>query len=538
MTKRKVLLIAVLFALIVMAFAITVSAAENTPVRVKVQTSVGSRELTTTVGKLFTITTVANSTDYSITGIKSFDNYSVTAIKEIHIPFDATRVTITSAYPSVDKVIFDDYSNVTVSSLTGLTKLTSIQVGASSNITFESGCLPNNVATMDFIGSKSNIKFGTSCFESEASVKTLNFGADSKYSFGQNCFKNTSIENLVLTDGATFTFDGTGAFANCTKLKYAYIGKGVTEIKNSPFDGCEALEMVYINGAISITDNAFRSSAEKAQLKVYIHTTAQVAIGTSAFAGRSSKGVVVCVLATNITSLSSCKYELHVGIQHAYTPAHSTPTCYTSYVTDCPCGQVKNAYYKLYASNASAREVKIEAGSNPGVPHDFSKVDYMSYDDGIFCSGVVSLKCKICDELEGIDRIAAPLVDFAGYSVTQVGAMGMVVGIRFNSVSIGYYEQSLGKDINFGMVLAAKDGIGSNNPLDANGNAISRSVYKLDMEAAGIFDGTLKLTNFTSATVRKEFVLSGYIKIGSDLYYIQGKELKDKPIAVNYTQIM
>ena len=125
MTKRKVLLIAVLFALIVMAFAITVSAAENTPVRVKVQTSVGSRELTTTVGKLFTITTVANSTDYSITGIKSFDNYSVTAIKEIHIPFDATRVTITSAYPSVDKVIFDDYSNVTVSSLTGLTKLTS-----------------------------------------------------------------------------------------------------------------------------------------------------------------------------------------------------------------------------------------------------------------------------------------------------------------------------------------------------------------------------------------------------------------------------
>lgn len=536
MTKRKVLLIAVLFALIVMAFALTVSAASNTPVKVKVQTSVGSREITTTVGKLFTVSETNNT--YIITGIKSFDNYSLTAIKEVHIPYDASGIRVSSVFSSVDKIIIDDFSKVSVASLAGFTKLSTIEVGSSATVTFENGCLPNLVETLNFTGTTSTITFASSSFEGKTSIKNVNFGAGSKYILGQNCFKNTGIENLEIKDGAAITFSGTGAFSNCASLKTVYLGNGVTNVNNSPFDGCDALEMVYITSANNIADNTFRrGSGEKAQLKVYIHTTAQVTISSSAFTNRSSLGVVVCVLSTSTTSLSNCKYELHVGIPHAYKPASTTPTCYNSYVTDCPCGKASNAYYKLYQSGKSMQVVELVAGSNPGVPHRFNGVDTMSYENGIFQNGTYTLKCSVCNESENTERVASAVAVFAGYSVSESNIKAMVVGVRYNSTSLKLYEEFVGEDINFGIVLAAKDGIGNNKPLDANGNAISKSVYKLNMESQGIYDGTVKLT-LNSASVMKEFVMSAYIKIGSKVYYIQGTELLDAPSTVKYTQFI
>lgn len=537
MTKRKVLLIAVLFALLVTVFALTVSAADNTPVKVKVQTSIGTRELNTTVGKLFTVITTNNT--YTITGIKSFDNYSLTAIKEIHIPYDAASIRVTSSFSSVEKIIVDDYSKVSVTSLAGFVNLKSIQVGSSATVTFENGCLPNLVESLEFSGVTSTLTFGSSCFEGKTSLKNVKFGSGSKYNFGQNCFKNTGIERLEIIDGATATFSAAGAFSNCSKLKYIYLGTGVSHVNNAPFSGCDALEMVYITSAASISDNAFsRGSQEKAQLKVYIHSTAQVTLDSGAFKNRSTLGVVVCVLSTSTTSLSSCKYELHVGIPHAYEPASTTPTCYNSYVTDCPCGKVSNAYYKLYQSGKSMQVVQLIAGSNPGIPHDFSVVDTLNYENGIFQNGVYTMKCKVCAEQEGTDRIANAMVSFAGYSVSEGSVPAMVVGIQFDSTGVEFYEQVNGVDIDFGIVLASKLGVGTSAPLDASGNPISKGVYKYNMSSLGIYDGTLKLYGFNNVTINNEYAFAGYIKIGDKISYIQGKELSDNVSFIKYSQLI
>ena len=537
MTKRKVLLIVALFALLVMVFALTVSAADNTPVKVKVQTSIGSREINTTVGKLFTVAT--SGSEYIITGIKSFDNYSLTAIKEIHIPYDASAVRVTTIYSSVEKIIFDDYSKASVESLVGFTNLKDVQVGSSATVTFAASCLPNIVENMNFAGSKSTVTFSASCFTGKTSIKNINFGTNSKYNFGQNCFSNIGIESLELTDGATFTFNGTGAFSSCAKLKNVYLGTGVSNVNNSPFDACDALEMVYVAAATNIADYAFRrGSAEKSVLKVYIHTTAQVTISTNAFTNRSTLGVVVCALSTTATSFSSCKYELHVGIQHAYAPASTTQTCYNSYVTDCPCGQVKNAYYKLYQSGKSMQIIELVAGSNPNVPHNFASVDKISYENGIFQNGVYALKCAVCAQTEGVEKVASPMVNFAGYSVSQGSVAAIVVGVRFDSTSVKMYEQATGEDITFGIVLSSVDAIGRSNPLDANGNVASTKVYKYNMEGLGIYDGTLKLSNLTSGTINREYILAGYIKLGGSVYYIQGKELSSAVNSVKYSQFI
>ena len=539
MTKRRVLLIVGLFALLVMLFSVNAMAASDTPVKVKVQTSLGTRDITTTVGEIFTTTSVTGG--YKITSIKSFGAYSVDAIRELHIPYDATEVSITTSYSKITSLIIDDYSKATITSITGLVGLKTVKVGTSSTVTFGSNCLGSAVTKLDLSSKKTTVTFSANSFANKTNLKELLLTSNSTYNFGNNCFKGTGIEELRLVDGATVKFTGAGAFYGCTSLRYVYAGDGVADLKNSPFDNCGKLEMVFIKSADIISANCFRAGtsgayAEQCQLKVYAHTTSQIAVDANAFANRNNKGVIFCALATDRTSFNSCKYELHCGITHAYAPATEEKTCYTTYTTDCECGYVRNAYYKLYQNGKAMQIVELIAGPNPDVPHSFTGAYSIKYENGICQSGVVERKCSVCSTREGVEREAPAIVVFAGYSVSEKGA-GMAVGIRYNSVTMGWYEEVTGEQINYGLLVAAKQTLGGNNPLTSTGEAYSKGVYKLDMEKSGLYESTMKLTGLSSATINAEFIMSGYIMIGNEIYYIQGKELLDTPEAVKYLSL-
>ena len=542
MSKRKVLLVAVLFALLMMVFALTAFAADET-VRIKVKTFTGVKTVEVAVSDLFEMTVKDNK--YQITGIKaSFGSYAASSVTELRIPGATSTLSLTSTYAAVDTIIFEDgTSGLTVNSLTGLTNLKTLRTGASSNITFGSSCVSSTVTTLDFYGKKANITFNASSFKDRINVTTLNFATDSTYTLGANCFQGLGIKSLTLTDGAKFTFNGAGAFYGCLSLKELYAGNGATDFKNSPFDYCGSLETAYLTAVTNISDNAFRvptsgNGAAKCALKVYNHATSQVTIGSNAFTGRSAYGVVVCAAATNVTSFSNCKYELHYGIQHKYFPANSEPTCYTSYTTDCPCGYVRNAYYKLYKSGASMQIVELISGVNPDVPHTYTGAKSVKFENGICQSGLVERQCTVCNTAEGFERVAPALAVFAGYSVPETGAAAITAGIRYNSVSIQQYEAATGEEIDFGMVLAAKKGLGANSPLTATGEVYSSSVYKLDMSSLGMFESNLKLTRLSSAAITAEFIFAGYIKIGTEIYYIQGGEVTDMPQGVTYTSLI
>lgn len=527
-------------AILAMLFAITAFAADNTAVTVKVQTSVGVRDINTTVGKLFS--TTPSGSGYVITGVKNnFDGYSASSIRELHIPYDATEVNFTTSNTYIKTIVFDDYSTAKITSLSGLTGLKTVKVKSSATISFGANCIPNSVEELLFEGTGGNIIFSASCFKDKTNLKRVSFKDGCKYSLGANCFQNTGLTDVSLVDGSSFAFSGTGAFYGCKSLKNVYLGNEIKTITNTPFENCGNLEIVYIAGATNIADYTFRTAssgdgAEQCQLKAYIHTPSSVTIGANTFTNRNTYGVIVCALSPSVTSLNSCKYEIHAGIPHAYKEA-SKDTCYNTYTTDCPCNQVKNAYYKLYVKGQSEKIVELISGSNPNVPHLFASAAAIDYPNGIDKSGIVQAKCSVCGTLEGFEKNAPAIVEFPGYSISTSGTKSMVVGIRFNSVSIKQYKEVYGVDIEFGIVAASSTRLGSVAPLKADGSAYSNAVMKHDMSSLNMYEGTVKLSNLSATLQRQHFVLSGYIKIGNEINYIQQNGVSRVASTVSYIQL-
>lgn len=538
MTKRKALFTVLLFTFLVVLMSITAFAASygDTNVSVKIKTSTGTRNVTTTVGKVFNYTETNGG--YTITGVKKFDAYDLPAIQEIHIPSNATEVNLTSANTYITSVIFDSGCKVKVSSLTGLKVLNKISIASNTTLSFAASCTSTTIQTIDVVGKNNNISFEASAFKDRKSLKNINFGENNKYTFKASCFQNIGASSLSFNDESTFDFSGASAFASCLSLKNLYLGKGTERVINYPFDNCPALDIVYVDGAIEISDNTFRCSSATCKIKVYVHTTKQVKIGASAFSGRSNYGALICVLEPVGTSFNSCKYELYTGIIHAQTPKFEGDVCYNAFVTDCPCGRITNALCRYYASGQNGyKEITMLSGVNPDVPHNYSGVHFMEYANGIDKAGVVERKCGVCGEKEGITRNAPALVAFAGYSVSESNNKAIVVGIFFDAYTMTQYSTYTGEYIDYGVVLSSKDALNGNNPLKENGAVYAVSVvYKYNMAYQGFYDSSLKLSGI--ADVNKEIIMSGYIKIGGKYYYIDNGGVSEKVTGVTYTQLI
>ena len=548
MIKRKVILAAIFFVLAVMMFALTSFAAINTEVTVVVQLPSGRKTFNDVkVEEVYNYTLDSDGSGYTITGVKTFRGYAVSAIKEVEIPYGNVKVNMTSSNASLETLNLkggSDTSGATVISVTGLTRLKNIVIGSSCDATFKANCAPASLTKISSVGSGATVTFEESAFSGKKTITELSFSAGNTYKFGKNCFKGIGIASLDLVDGATATFEGDGAFYGCAVLKRVYLGDKVEKLQKAAFDNCSNLDIVYIANATTIEDNTFRLAtsgeyAEKKQIKVYIHTTSAVSIGQNAFTGRSNHGVIVCALSSSVTSFSNCKYELHNGIPYAYTPASTTPTCYNTYKTDCPCGQVKNAYYELYCKDQAKQVITLISAENPDVPHTFTSAKSISFANGINNPGVVEAKCSVCGTLEGSRRTAPAIVVFCGYSVSESGKRGITIGVRFNSVSLKQYEEVTGETIDFGIVLSSAKVLNGANPLKDNGDVYSsKTVYKHDMSGLGYYESTLKLTGLTSTTINTEFVLSAYIKIGNKIFYIDNGGVSDKVTTVKYSSLL
>ena len=547
MTKKKVLLFAVMVACLIVLLSLTAFAA-NEPVSYKVLTAGGVMERTTTVGVLFNVSNT-NGTRI-INGINStVDGFASSKIIEVHVPNGIAEVNIaTLENTSVQTIVFDYYCQANVSNLKGLKGLKTISVaGVESQLTFGANCAPQGLTEVLVTAPRATITFAANAFSGITSLTTLQLGKaidpqkPSSFTFGAACFQNTGLEELVLDDDyATYNFSGASAFSNNAKLKRVHLGATVKAIGETTFDYCSALEFVYAQSLTTVPENTFRVSAntEKNPLKVYIHTTQRVTLNANAFNSRTVKGVIVCALETSVTSLSNCKYELHYGVQHKYEPSSDTPTCYTTYVTDCSCGRVGNAYYKLYESGKAVQTVKLVAGSNPDVPHTYTGAYRLEYENGIENSGVVELKCSVCGTLEGKERSAAPIVEFLGYSVSESGNRALVTGVRFSYTSLKLYEEINGEELEYGLVMASSAVLNGNAPITESGAAYSSGVYLLNMANNSLYESTVKLSNIKDTMVDTEFVFSAYIRIGNKVAYYQGDGVTEMPSAVTYSQIV
>ena len=210
-----------------------------------------------------------------------------------------------------------------------------------------------------------------------------------------------------------------------------------------------------------------------------------------------------------------------------------------TYKTDCPCKVISNAIYKLYKSDTNDYEtVSLITRPIAKIPHDYSKISSVSYSEGFGCDGVLVYGCSACSQAEDVLHDIRPMLVFTGYSVPEAGAPSIVAGIRFDVEMLKLYEQALGSKLEFGLVVAGESVLNGSSPLDGDGNVTSDKVKKLNMTARGYYDSFVKVNNLSGALLDAGIVISGYIKSGDKLYYIQGKENTEKPVSVTYNSLI
>ena len=193
-------------------------------------------------------------------------------------------------------------------------------------------------------------------------------------------------------------------------------------------------------------------------------------------------------------------------------------------ITSCICG-----YQKAPVTEGSA------LGHNHTI---FVGLTYTNYLE----NGCYSYKCERCDDVNN-DKSAPALFTSSGYSAPEEGAGGITVDYRANLDAIAEYERVTGETISYGLYVATQNTLGNKYVFDENGVAIdgavtialSRKYTKMTVKLFGFETDELKAT---------KFAVGAYVEAisteGEEISYLQSGKVADgeKYAFVSYNDVV
>ncbi len=177
-------------------------------------------------------------------------------------------------------------------------------------------------------------------------------------------------------------------------------------------------------------------------------------------------------------------------------------------------------------------------------------VDSISYDNYL-ANGVKTQKCQS----EGCEHNTKPntvsvdpiIVGFKGFSVKEDGE-GITFGYSFDKEAIKAYEAANGCKVELGFVVAVKALLGDNAPLNANGEKTSDNVVKasvIDEEAGytgadfvlrGDWDREVEVGGEKVDIKKVEFYMAGYLTVNGTTVYLNASGSSNAAGAVTFEQ--
>ncbi len=485
-----------------------------------------------------------------IAGLKDTDEFTSDMIVSIEIPIgvsqlgDFANTTLESIYVCDDVVL-------EIETLNHLTGLKTINVGKAT-VTFKS-LVNSKLEKISSLVAGAELKFENNCFYKGKSIKTLEMCAGSKYTFGQNSFRECGLTELIFPDNATISWNK-NAFAECQQLEYIYIGSniGVKTVDNSAavFDGISNLKKVVIMDLTYLGEWAFSTKEQgKAygplcDLTMYIHSEA-LTMHANSFNNRKVDYHVYIYTVQNTlpSTINNCNRVIYHGIGHAYSQDVITEsTCVTpgtaGYVTDCPCGiDYRGNAYTTYSSYIEDMNNVTHGPFGKDIVElplstEHVETDIMcniTFENGYTNLGVISYKCLYCDEVSKTEETASfpALFICKGFSASKTGD-GISLGFNVNKEAVSTYASVTGRTVKYGVFAVSQIKLGTNDIFDGNGNAtdgvISTEITRTDF--AG-FD--IKIVGF-KADAQKEakLALGAYVATSdgetTEYSYIQSAE--------------
>ena len=337
------------------------------------------KEVKVPLQNVYNLTTSGNTV--TLTGVMSNivvgeATYAKTNIVKLVIPLNVTVVAASAinGLSSLDDIIIEDGAKVTFSqaSIKNCSALKTITAGECSLIfkayTIETKSCAN-FTTLDL--RKANATFEKTAFAS-SNVKNLLLSSGRTYSFGEDAFRYSQLNEVIIPDNSTVTL-GKKCFAETTTIKYIYVGAncGVKKLgdEQSTFGGNSYLSKVvimdleYIGKWVLSTKAPGANYGPLCDLYVYIHSETIGFSATGAFNTRNgSYKVFLYMSAESYTgnpfagdaASNNPNLVLYQGIAHRYFEEDRDPSCTLpgsiGYSTDCPCGKLdQNATYTVTA---------------------------------------------------------------------------------------------------------------------------------------------------------------------------------------------
>lgn len=218
---------------------------------------------------------------------------------------------------------------------------------------------------------------------------------------------------------------------------------------------------------------------------------------------------------------------------------YTSPTC-----TEDGTLTVKRSTNKGYPASYYDDEVANFSSPKLGHSADLTKIVGVTYESYLL-NGTYIASCERCNVNAKADQSTAlPLFVFLGYSTPEDGSYGIVASYTLNLKAILEYETLTGTTLNYGIVAAAKQNLGENNPLDINGNVVTLekgNVVKSEISKDyAAYDFILK--GMKDNQLDTELVIATYVEVVTEnneksVVYLQSQQKTNALSVISYNTI-
>ena len=521
--KKKILLALAIVALLVCAFAISVSAAEMANYCSIKLTLLNGKEVTAYCaisGNQIQRNTLYKSTDtdggaYDWNDVVIFDcrdqivvgsglpkqfagtdcNTQAINVKEVYLSDYYTsflNTTFTSHWKSLETV----YISASVTSIKGFSgsPVKNVIIAENSQLQkIESGAFQGckQLENIDISHCDSLKIIESRGFEGCSSLTSITFPKNLE-SIGYNGFYGSSLSGTVVVPNSVTLLDSGSLLA--TKIETLIIGDGPVTIGYNFLGtyGNSYLKNVYIPAEATFKQaNTFYRHANA--VNFYIVGEDSSALVTKLFDQQKDNTYMVFITADQVTESTGAGYGIiHTGYNRCeifYDDNHTfdTESAIESCIVEC-------TRCKMTVSSGGEHDNALT--------EEFTGGKYTS-------SGAVINRCVVCGTIESKVSFEAFIV-CVGYSMAEVGANGVAIGYDVNNDAIVAYEGATGKSFDYGIFVAPKTILGQDELFDAEGAVC------VDVKKHGMAKFEIKVVGFNDNNKDLEIAIGAYVAVSKD----------------------
>ena len=353
------------------------------------------------------------------------------------------------------------------------------------------------------------------------SVTTLNTSAF------ESAFKQGG--SITINPTSQLTTIGNRAFAGGTKLKSIYIPSTVTVIGENAFNGSGVTTLENFENCqiTTIKMSTFEAASSLTSIKIPKTVTT---IERAFLGNKSLKKVYIPDSVTSINAdnfIKSTWEAAPANVVFLYTGNNAS--------TLLTCTGLASA---TVISASDYDETKAYEGVNLVVGYS----NCVAYNGGVHGEGVNDIvfksfveviqkvsTCSECGMKKVVGEISA-LFTCLGYSASEIGDCGIVIGYTVNKASVTAYEQTAGVTLEDGVFAVSQEKLGTNEIFGENG--ASNGVLSADVTKHGFNMFELKIVGFTDEQKGSKLAMGAYVAVtegeATTYSYMQDDEKGEK----------